>query len=346
MPVIMDGDRPLPCWAEMRKLDPRSGKFEAPAEALRIALVNNMPDAALEDTELQFLELLHAASGEIPVALHFFSLPKVPRTERGEQHLANFYSGTDELWNSRIDAMIVTGTEPRRPDLRDEPYWDAMTDLFDWAEDNTVSTVLSCLAAHAAVLHRDEICRHPLGDKRLGVFPSMSVMRHDLINDAPDAFSFPHSRWNEVRGDELTSVGYDVVLNSPDAGVDLFVKKKGKALFLHFQGHPEYGPRTLLKEYRRDIKRFLRGERPNYPSMPLGYFDEAGAKILEAFRTRALLDPREELLASFPEAEIARTLQKTWHPGAVCIYRNWLRYISAKKNETPKLVGVVRSERT
>ena len=58
--------------------------------------------------------------------------------------------------------------------------------------------------------------------------------------------------------------------------MDLFVKKKEKSLFVHFQGHPEYGAQTLLKEYRRDIKRFLRGERETYPI--------DAARILRQFR--------------------------------------------------------------
>ena len=47
--------------------------------------------------------------------------------------------------------------------------------------------------------------------------------------------------------------------------MDSFVKKKKRSLFVHFQGHPEYGAQTLLKEYRRDIKRFLRAERETIP---------------------------------------------------------------------------------
>ena len=51
----------------------------------------------------------------------------------------------------------------------------------------------------------------------------------------------PHSRWNEVRADALTACGYEVLTQSAEAGVDLFVKKKKDSLFVHFQGHPEYG---------------------------------------------------------------------------------------------------------
>ena len=93
---------------------------------LRIALINNMPDAALEDTEVQFFELLESAAGDIPVSLKLYSLPELPRGEAGQQHLSNFYLGIEDLLNSRFDGVIMTGTEPRQPDLRNEPYWPAL----------------------------------------------------------------------------------------------------------------------------------------------------------------------------------------------------------------------------
>ena len=74
----------------------------------------------------------------------------------------------------------MTGTEPRQPDLRQEPYWSALTEVLDWAERNTASTILSCLAAHAGVLHSDGILRQPLDDKQFGVFESSKVCDHEL----------------------------------------------------------------------------------------------------------------------------------------------------------------------
>jgi len=124
---------------------------------LEIGLVNSMPDAALEATERQFIELIDAAAQDIPVRLRFFSLPDVPRTARGQQHVSKSYLGIGDLWDGRLDALIVTGTEPRAPALSAEPYWPALAELIDWAEHNTISTIWSCLAAHAAVLQLDGV---------------------------------------------------------------------------------------------------------------------------------------------------------------------------------------------
>jgi homoserine O-succinyltransferase/O-acetyltransferase len=333
MPLIIDGGRVPPRWAERKSLRPAGSveSYAMGADCVRIAFVNNMPDPALEDTEIQFFELLDAAAGDIPVLLSLHSLDGVPRGERGQQHLNSFYFGTDDLLSSRFDAVIMTGTEPRQLNLRNEPYWSALTNVLDWAESNTVSTVLSCLAAHAGVLHSDGINRHPLSDKQFGVFDYAKTANHQLTSGTGERVRFPHSRWNEVQADALTACGYLVLTQSAEGGVDSFVKKKKRSLFVHFQGHPEYGAQTLLKEYRRDIKRFLRGERETYPSMPKGYFDAVAARLLTDFRDVVLSDRREEPMEGFPEAALVGTLQKTWHSSAMAIYRNWLRYVISKK---------------
>jgi homoserine O-succinyltransferase len=336
MPLIIEGGRVPPRWAEKQNSTPaKSSGYDGRPESVRIALINNMPDAALEDTEIQFFELLDDASGELPVLLTLYSLNGVPRGERGQQHVNSFYSGTNDLLNGRFDGAIVTGTEPRQPNLRDEPYWSALTDVLDWAEGNTASAVLSCLAAHAGVLHSDGIERHPLADKQFGVFDFNRVGRHELTDDAANRVCFPHSRWNEVRADELTASGYQVLTQSTEGGVDSFVKKKKRSLFVHFQGHPEYGAQTLLREYRRDVKRFLRHEREAYPSMPKGYFDTRATRFLTDFRDVVLSDRREELMEDFPEKAVAGGLQKVWHASANGFYRNWLRYVLLNKAGVP-----------
>jgi homoserine O-succinyltransferase len=343
MPLIIEGGRVPSRWAEKRRPRPMaSTESDALRNCMSLALINNMPDPALEDTELQFFELLDIASGDVPVALKLYSLSGIPRTDRGQRHLNSFYFGFEDLWKSKFDGVIVTGTEPRQPNLRDEPYWSTLAEVFDWAEENTSSTVLSCLAAHASVLHGDGINRHRLPVKQFGVFDSNKGREHPLTSHMADGVRFPHSRWNEVRADELTSCGYTVLTESAQAGVDLFVKRKKKSLFAHFQGHPEYGAQTLLKEYRRDIKRFLRQERDTYPTMPAGYFDLAATQLLSAFRDTALAAPREETAASFPEAAVVQGLQSTWHSSAACVYRNWLHYLESRKTGSSTFAAIAR----
>jgi homoserine O-succinyltransferase/O-acetyltransferase len=330
MSIVIDGGR-VPNLLS-RKNHSHSllvGVSEAPA--VRIALINNMPDAALEDTEVQFFDLLDTAGGDLPVSLKLYSLPKLPRSDAGQRHLSNFYFHIQDLLNSRFDGVIMTGTEPRQPDLRDEPYWPALTEVLDWAEHSTTSTVLSCLAAHAGVLYSDGITRHRLSDKQFGVFAYGKLSNHALTDGVGDPMQIPHSRWNEVRADELTSCGYEILTQSTEAGVDLFVKKKKDRLFIHFQGHPEYGPRTLLKEYRRDIRRFLRRERETYPTMPHGYFDSVASKLLSDFKEQVISDPRDELMTGFPEAAVVDAVRSTWQASAATVYRNWLQYLISKK---------------
>lgn len=305
-----------------------------------IGLVNNMPDAALKATERQFRALLRAVADDVTVDLTLYTLPEVPRTDFGREEVSR-YSDLRDLWSSHHDGLIVTGTEPQAADLKDEPYWESLTSVLEWAENHTYSTILSCLAAHAGILHLDGIARRPLGDKRFGVFECVRVSDHPLTAAAPSHLQMPQSRWNEVPEEALLACGYRVLTRSVGAGVDSFVKQR-KSLFVFFQGHPEYDATTLLLEYRRDIGRFLRRERETYPPMPHGYFDEETVAALAALRERARLDRREELLAEFPTAMAAGKVTNTWRSTAESLYRNWLQYICAQKQ--PKAVREMEVE--
>ncbi len=78
----------------------------------------------------------------------------------------------------------------------------------------------------------------------------------------------------------------------PTAGVDAFAKQDG-SFFLFFQGHPEYDADTLFREYRRDVARFLGGEREAYPALPQNYFDDVATALAEAFADRAMRRPTQ-----------------------------------------------------
>jgi homoserine O-succinyltransferase len=295
-------------------------------ETIEIGLVNNMPDAALEQTERQFISLLNAGANGRRIRLTLFSLPEVVRASAARERVELHYAPIEELWDSALDGLIVTGTEPRASDLRDEPYWQTLAKIIDWAEANTRSTIWSCLGAHAAVLHMDGIGRHPLADKCFGVFDSSRNAGHALLRGLPARVPIPHSRWNELREEQLTAAGYTVLTRSDEAGVDMFARQ-GNSLFVFFQGHPEYEARTLLGEYRRDVRRFLRGERETYPSLPYGYFTRQTTARLTAFRRHAMADRREALMEDFPACP-EDELIAAWRPAAERFIANWLTIVA------------------
>ncbi len=95
----------------------------------------------------------------------------------------------------------------------------------------------------------------------------------------------------------------------------------------------EYEADTLLREYRRDVARFLAGEREHYPPLPLGYFDDGAAAVATAFQARALRDPRNEPIAEFPKSALESGLQCPWRAAALGTYEKWCAYLSARKAE-------------
>jgi homoserine O-succinyltransferase/O-acetyltransferase len=307
-----------------------SAKIRVPAErCLRIGLINNMPDAALEATERQYLKLLQLAAGGVLVRLSLYTLPEIPRGRLIQSRVGEFYSGIEDLWNSQLDGLIVTGREPSAENLADEPYWGSLTRVLDSANHNTVSAIWSCLAAHAAILYTDGVSRQKNDRKHCGVFECARLSDHRLMADTPEHLMMPHSRWNGVQEDELRACDYTLLTKSQDLGPDTFVKQL-KSLFVFFQGHPEYEPETLLLEYRRDVRRYCTGETDRYPLLPNSYFDKDTAETLTALREKAPSGWREELLANLEAAVASSRISNTWRSTARRVYRTWVEYICAR----------------
>jgi homoserine O-succinyltransferase len=316
MPVFLDTDR--------------TPEQAVHSNALHIGLINNMPDGALQATERQFIKLLESASDGITVRLSLYAIPEIPRAEWGCRRISRFYSSVDSLWDTRLDGLIVTGTEPISPQLSEEPYWRTLTRIFNWAENNTNSTICSCLAAHAAILHLDGIARHRLNHKRFGVFKCSQVSDHAFTAGVPSFFHIPHSRWNDIREADLAACGYRILTCARDGGVDAFLKQQN-SLFVFLQGHPEYEANTLLLEYRRDIGRYLRRERDTYPQIPRGYFDFEAVRVMAALQEKAMSDRRQELLLDFPMARLEERIKNRWRGAGAHLYRNWLVHLRERK---------------
>jgi homoserine O-succinyltransferase len=308
----------------------REDKFGHPQNVdvdLTIGLINNMPDAALQATERQFMRLLRQAAGDIRIDFHCFSLPSVRRSQPAKGRVEGQYTDITDLSRLPIDGLIVTGAEPNAAELTGETFWRDLTDIIDWAKHNTRSTIWSCLAAHAAVLHLDGVERNRLETKCSGIHDCISVSSHWLTDGLSSPFKVAHSRLNELRADDLTMKGYQLLSQLTKGGVDSFARDFGSQ-FIFFQGHPEYEELSLEREYLRDISRFLAGERDRYPGLPAGYFDAETEQKLVAFAARAQAERRPTLSTELPD----RTLRPDVATGAAAtvMFRNWLDFLSER----------------
>lgn len=281
----------------------RRGSIRERGRRLVVALVNNMPDGALVATERQFSQLLESAGADWDLRLRLYSLDSVPREAEARRAMAGLYRSARELPAAEPDALIVTGAEPRTPALPDEVYWEDFRQLSEWSERHVVSSLFSCLAAHAAVQARDGVTRQRLPRKLSGVFASAVVGRHELVEDLGPSMLAPHSRLNTLDAAALEAAGYAILTRSAAAGVDIFVKE-GETLQVFLQGHPEYDYETLAREYRRDRFRHARGQRPDAPDAPVNYeLPDEGAP------------PREA----------------PWRDASVGLYRNWIGAVARRK---------------
>jgi homoserine O-succinyltransferase/O-acetyltransferase len=293
---------------------------------ITIGLVNNMPDSAFEATESQFRGLLEAALGK-PVQMRLTTLPEVPRSAATAADIASRYSPLEDLLRKPPSALIITGTEPIAADLRNEPYWSRFTELVDWSISQSLPSIWSCLAAHAAVLHLSRIQRQRLSEKCCGVFAHEVQASQPLMRGITQPLLTPHSRWNDLPVARLEDAGYAILSARAATGANVFLTQRNGAQMVFLQGHPEYDRDSLLKEYRRDIGRYVRVQQPGYPTLPDGYFSPAARALLDEFRLRAEANRAPQVMATFPVATIQASLVQSWREGAVRLYRNWLEML-------------------
>ena len=333
MPVTLhlpESARDLPSPTRARRINRSHEHDESSPNELTIGLLNNMSDGALEATERQFISLLNAAAEGFHIRVSLCHFPEVSRSNAAKRHLDRCYRSVESLWDTHLDGLIVSGREPAYPSLRDEPYWNSFVRIHEWARESTFSTVWSCLAAHAAVLHMDGVQRQRSQYKHCGIFDCVRVSDHPMLMHIPETFRLPHSRWNGLPEAELTRCGYQVLTRAEGAGVDCFVKQDS-SLFVYFQGHPEYESDTLLLEYRRDVGRYLNGESSVYPSMPLGYFDQETEQRLAGIKHEAASNSRGETLALVASVAPSVGEERGWRTTARALYSNWLGQVRLRK---------------
>lgn len=327
MPLVAHND--LPTFARLKAegvtvLSAQRADTQVIRE-LHIGLLNMMPDAALAATERQFFRLVGEANPIAQFWVHPFTLPELARGPEARAHIERYYEPLERIMADGLDALIITGANVSGNDLSQEPFWDPLRRVIDWAWANVTTTLCSCLTTHA-VLHAcygQRRIRRP--EKVWGVFEHRVVdKRHPLVADVNTRFDVPHSRWNCITAEQFEAAGLRVLVDSEEAGVHLATSADGfRQVF--FQGHPEYDTISLLKEYKRDLLLYAKGHFRQPPPFPRHYFGLREQAILNEYRDRLeAAMARGEPLPVFPEELVAARLDNTWHDTAEAVVANWL----------------------
>ncbi len=292
---------------------------------LHIGLLNMMPDAALAATEHQFIRLIGASNQIAQFYVYPFAIPEQERGPEALEHIKQHYFEFADLCEQGLDALIITGANPVKPSLDEEPFWDPLMQIIRWANENVASTLCSCLATHAVVKFNHGIERQRLPRKIWGVYSHrINTPLHPLTWEINTRFDAPHSRYNEVSKKQFEQAGMIVLADGADAGVHLAVSPdQFRRVF--FQGHPEYDAISLLKEYKREVLRFIDDVRDTEPRFPENYFSAAASEIASRFLTAATAAKAgAAAMPVFPDSELQALVDNTWGDTGKAIFNNWL----------------------
>jgi len=302
---------------------------------MHIGLLNMMPDSALAATERQFFRLVGESNQIAQFYMHPFTLDSLERGPDGQAHVDQYYETFEDIKKNGLDALIITGANVVGSELSEQPFWQPLIEVIDWAHENVASTLCSCLASHAVIEFRYQQKRHPLGYKRWGVYPHRVVDRnHPLVWGVNTRFDVPHSRFNQINREQFDAAGLHVLVES-EAGVHLAVSEDLFRL-VFFQGHPEYDIISLLKEYKREVSRFATGEREDYPPFPENYFTQQAQAILNEHQDQVIAAKSAGTATpNLPESLL--DLDNTWHDTAEAVINNWIGKVYQITNNDRRL---------
>lgn len=340
MPLVAHSG--LPTFQRLRDegqtIIPPDRALQQDIRELHVGLLNMMPDAALTATERQFLRLVGESNQIAQFYVHPFTLKELKRGPEATAYVEKYYESFDTIKKEGLDALIITGANVTQPDLAAEPFWQPLIEVIDWAYTNVASTLCSCLATHAVLQFRYGQKRQRRRNKQWGVYAHRVVdRRHPLVGDVNTRFDVPHSRYNDVSAAQFAASGLHVLAESETAGVHLAVSEDLFRL-VFFQGHPEYDMVSLLKEYKREIGRFFRGEREDYPPFPENYFCDMTRAVLSEYQEAALSARRHgQDIPEFPEKWVANRLDNTWHDTAEAVIDNWVGKVYQVTNNDRRL---------
>ncbi len=256
---------------------------------LEIVLVNLMP--LKDETEIQMLRSL--SNTPLQINLTFVAMSHHTSKNTPLTHLNQFYTTFEKIKDKRFDGVIITGAPVELMPFEEVNYWDEISEIMDWTETNSTSTIFLCWAAQAAFYHFYGINKKLLPSKLSGVYShKVHFRKTPLVRGFDDVFWAPHSRNTETPLSQIAKHPEITVLaDSDEAGLFLAMAEEGKKIFV--MGHPEYDRLTLDAEYKRDTRKGID------PSIPANYY---------------------------PGDDPSRKPSLVWRAHANTFYTNWVNY--------------------
>lgn len=274
-----------------------------PAAALRIGILNLMPDK--RSTELQLLRMLGAGDYLVAPAL-FATTAYMERIREPDYHSANtpvehlrsYYQSFAEVRDMTFDGLIITGAPVEKEPFEDVPYWEELLEVFAWAAERGAGVFNICWAAQAALRHFHAVPKYVLSQKLFGVFEHRIEARSALLTGFGNGFRVPVSRHSEIHREDLPDdPNLRVLADSPEAGLCLLEDTALRHIYIF--NHFEYDADTLKREYDRDL---TAGEPIDIPKH------------------------------YYPDDDAAATPAADWRTNGLQLYQNWLGMIAAAKD--------------
>jgi len=220
---------------------------------LRIVVLNLMPLKITTETDL--VRLL----SNTPLQLELDLMKIKGHTSKNTpiEHLLEFYRTFEEVKDRYYDGMIITGAPVEQMLFEDVHYWKELVGIFEWARTNVTSTLYICWAAQAGLYHFYGIPKYDLPAKKFGIFKhTLHEPYHPIFRGFDEEFFVPHSRYTEIRREDILKTGgLSLLSESEEAGVYMVMSRGGREFYI--TGHSEYSPHTLHDEYVRDINKGL-----------------------------------------------------------------------------------------
>ncbi|MCU4176510.1 homoserine O-acetyltransferase MetA [Carboxylicivirga sp. N1Y90] len=220
---------------------------------LKILILNLMPLKIATESHL----LRSLSNSPLQVEVDFLMTSSHVSKNTPREHLISFYKVFSEVRQNKYDGLIITGAPVELLDFEAVNYWDELTEIMDWSKTNVTSTFHICWGAQAGLYHHFGIKKYKLYKKMFGVFKhTVSVPDEPLMRGFNDQFHAPHSRYTEIKLDDLVKDDRLVVLSTSEkAGVYMVMSKDRRQIFV--TGHSEYDAQTLNEEYQRDLAKGL-----------------------------------------------------------------------------------------